>query len=348
MTESAPTATAPSGAAVIPDFVEDARTVASFSSARERFDNAETQAAEDEIRIDFKKRRDIIQAEVASADLLLAERQSKFDKALEAYKKKYPKQIERNRPRKPSFMQNLTSFGAAGRLFNSTMSASGDLNDAKSLRRRKENEDEELEGQQRRAILKAGEAMREKSQTKEHYEKFLSRPGNKELAKKVDAIKNERTSYAERLEADKVPPVEQRDRQFAEWQATKLEAPCTGVAIVGVEAYGNMCYLIFRDREKKHFFHPYDARLEGLSDTVFDVYRIADRFEAKVHRREGKPMNLSDHLTEYLRDEEAARSAARRIRALLRETRPAQTEPGDPALMELLAELAKTATRFNQ
>ncbi len=100
-----------------------------------------------------------------------------------------------------------------------------------------------------------------------------------------------------------------------------LEAPCSGIAIVGIETYGDVCYLIFRDRERHHFYRPYDARLEGLSDSVFDVYRIADRFEAKFHRREGKPMNLADHLTEFLRDDERAKSDARRIRALLREPR---------------------------
>lgn len=348
MTEPAPTATAPSGAAVIPDFADDARTLASYESARERFDRAEAQSAEDEVRLEFKKRRDIIQAEVASADLVLNERQQKFDKALDAYRKRYPKLMERNRPRKPSFMQNLSSFGAAARMYNATMNASADLNEAKSLRRRKENEDEELDAQQRRALLKVEETMREKFKTKEHHEKFLARPGNRDLAKKVDAIKAEREAYAARLEAGTVPPAEQRDRQFAEWSATLLEGPCTGVAIVGVEQYGDLCYLIFRDRERKHFYHPYDARLEGLNDTVFDVYRIADRFEAKIHRREGKPMSLADHLTEYLRDDEAAKSAARRVRALLRETRPVQTVPGNPALIELLAELAKNATRFQQ
>ena len=118
----------------------------------------------------------------------------------------------------------------------------------------------------------------------------------------------------------------------------------TGIAIVGVETYGDLCYLIFRDRERHHFYRPFDARLEGLSDSVFDVYRIADRFEAKLHRREGKPMNLADHLTEYLRDDERAKSDARRIRAMLREPRTAKpVEGADKTFMDLLAELAKTA-----
>ena len=53
------------------------------------------------------------------------------------------------------------SFGAANRMYNAVMNASADLNDAKSLRRRKVNEDEELEGQQRRALAKVEATMRE-------------------------------------------------------------------------------------------------------------------------------------------------------------------------------------------
>jgi hypothetical protein len=331
---------------VIPDFAEDARVIASFETARQRFERAESQTAEDEIRADFKRRRDAIQAEVATADAVIASRQTKWEKALQAYGKRYPKLLEKNKARRPSFMQNLFSFGSAGKMYQATVEASADLNDARSLRRRKEHEDEELDSLQRRALAKLEETLRENAKSAAHQEKFLSRPGNAALAKRVGDIRNERAAYAARLEDGKVPPLEQRDRQFAQLNAVLLDPPFAGVAIVGVETFGELCYLIFRDRERKHFYRPFDARLEGLSDSVFDVYRIADRFEAKLHRREGKPMNLSDHLTEFLRDDERAKSDARRIRAMLREPRNAKPPEGDRSLMDLLAELAKTAGRF--
>lgn len=332
---------------MIPDFAEDKRTIESFEAARERFQRSESQAAEDEIRKGFKRRRDMLQAEVATAEAVIAERQTKWEKLLEAYRKKYPKLVEKNKARLPSFIQNLMSFGRASRMYGSVQSAFADLNDARSLRRRKENEDEELDTQQRRALAKLEETLKDHSKQKDNNEKFLQRPGNAALAKRVAEIRAERTAYQQRLEAGKVPPLEQRDRYFAQVEAVLLEPPCAGIAIVGVEGYGDLHYLIFRDRERHFFYRPYDARLEGLSDSVFDVYRIADRFEAKMHRREGKPMNLADHLTEFLRDDERAKSEARRIRALLREPRPAQPSEGDRTLMDLLAELAKTAGRFS-
>jgi hypothetical protein len=331
---------------VIPDFVEDARVIASFESARERFERSESQAAEDEIRLGFKRRRDALQVEVATSEALIAERETKYQKALEAYGKRYPKSIDGKRARKPSFMQNLMSFGAAGRMYQATQNASTELNDARSLRRRKEHEDEEIDNQQRRALSKLEETLKDHSKSKERTEKFLARPGNAALAKRVQEIRAEREAFAARLAAGKVSPIEHRDRHFAQLEAALLEAPCTGVAIVSVETYGDLCYLIFRDRERKHYYRPYDPRLEGLSDSVFDVYRIADRFEAKLHKREGKPMNLADHLTEFLRDDERAKSEARRVRALLREPRAAKPQEGDKSLMDLLAELAKTASRF--
>ncbi len=343
---ASPAPTSPGGF-IIPDFAEDKRTIESFEAARERFQRSESQAAEDEILKGFKRRREVLQAEVSTAEAVIAERQTKWEKALEAYGKKYPKLVEKTKARLPSFMQNLMSFGAASRMYNGVQSANADLNDARSLRRRKENEDEELDTQQRRALAKLEETLKDHSKQKDNNEKFLQRPGNAALAKKVAEIRAERTNYAQRLEAGKVPPLEARDRYFAQVAAVLLEAPCTGIAIVGVEAYGDLHYLIFRDRERHFFYRPFDGRLEGLSDTVFDVYRIADRFEAKLHKREGKPMNLADHLTEFLRDDERAKSEARRIRALLREPRPARPPEGDHSLMDLLAELAKTAGRFS-
>jgi len=333
--------------AVIPDFADDARLVASFESAREFFERAESQSAEDEIRMGFKKRRDALQIEVATAESLIAGRQGKYEKAIETYGKRFPKSIEKGRARKPGFMQNLMSFGAARRMYQAALEALSDLNEARSLRRRKEHEDEEIDTQQRRALAKLQETLKDHSKNKEMLDKFLSRPGNAALAKRVQEIRAERVAFAARLEAGKVPPLEHRDRHFAQLDAMPLEAPFAGVAIVGVETYGNLCFLIFRDREKKHFYRPYDSRLEGLSDSVFDVYRIADRFEAKFHKREGKPMNLADHLTEYLRDDERAKSDARRIRAQLREPRAPKAQETDKHLMDLLAELAKTAGRFN-
>jgi hypothetical protein len=331
----------------LPDFAADAQAIASFESARERFERSEAQAAENEIRVSFQRRRDALQVEVNTAESVIAERQSRWGKAIEAYSRKYPKLVDRGRARRPAFFANLTSFGAAGRLYQATVDTFADLNDARSLRRRKEHEDEELDGQLRRSLAQLEEALKERTKSSDHQEKFLARPGNAALYKRVGEIRAERAAFAARLERGAVPPLEQRNRYFAQVAAKLLEAPFTGAAIVGVETYGDLCYLIFRDRERQHYYAEFDARLEPLSDAVFDVYRIADRFEAKFHRRDGKPMNLADHLTEFLRDDELARSEARKVRAALRAPRAAAppAAPLNRSVIDLLADLAKNAGR---
>jgi hypothetical protein len=331
----------------IPDFVADAQTIASFEAARERFERGEAQAAEDEVRVGFQRKRDALQVEVNTAEAVIAERQSKWEKSIEAYGRRYPKLVERGKARRPAFFANLMSFGAAGRLYAATMNALTELNDARSIRRRKEHEDEELDKQLRRSLAQLEESLKERIKSPATQEKFLARPGNAAVAKRVAEIRAERAAYAARLEAGKVPPLEARERCFAQLQAKLLEAPFTGVAIVGVESYGDLAYMILRDRERQHYYAEFDARLEPLSDAVFDVYRIADRFEAKFHRRDGKPMTLADHLTEFLRDDELARAEARKVRAALRQPRPAAARPAplNKNVMDLLAELAKSAGR---
>jgi hypothetical protein len=331
----------------LPDFVADAQAIASFEGARERYERGEAQSAEDEVRVTFQRKREALQAEINTAEAVIAERQTRVQKSMEAYGRRYPRNVDRGKARKPSFFQSLASFGGAGRLYQATVTATGDLTDARSLRRRKEHDDEELDGQLRRSLAQLEESIRERLKSAASEEKFLARPGNMALLKRVTEIRAERAAYAARLERGDVPPIERRNRQFAQIAAKLLEAPFSGVAIVAVESYGDLSYLIFRDRERQHYYHDYDARLEPLSDAVFDVYRIADRFEAKFHRREGKPMTLADHLTEFLRDDERARTEARRVRAALREPRKAmpRTSTGEFSVIDLLAELAKTASR---
>src|SRR5580658_6827286 len=114
---------APPTGYVIPDFAEDARTVASFESARERFERSESQSAEDDIRLDFKRRREVLQAEINTAQAVIDERQSRWEKALQNYGKRYPKLLEKTKARKPSLMQNLMSFGSAGKMYQATVDA---------------------------------------------------------------------------------------------------------------------------------------------------------------------------------------------------------------------------------
>jgi hypothetical protein len=177
---------------------------------------------------------------------------------------------------------------------------------------------------------------------------FHARPGISVLHKRVEEIKAERAAYRARLEKGEVPPIEQRDREFAERKISPIEAPFAGVTIVRVVRYGDLSYFLMRDLERHLLYLPYDPRLEPLIENVIDVYRLADGFEAKLTRgADGRPMPALQHYLTNYKDEEVARSEFRKARTALRTPRTdlppmTVTDPNVQMLLDLLAGFART------
>ncbi len=332
----------------IPDFEKDAQSIAAYDEARLRFERREASDAESKTRAAFTKKRDAIRAEIAVAASLLEERRIKAQKALNHFAARYPHRMERNKPTKPSFWESFLSFGSAGRLYRRAVQASADATAAQSLRRRKEHDEEELEQQLKRAIYLQEESIKKRMESAEGTDAFHARPGVGALYKRVEEIKAERAAYKARLERGEVPPLEQRDREFAERKIAHLEAPFSGVTVVRVVRYGDLAYFLFRDLERHLFFLPYDPRLDPLIENVFDVYRLADSFEAKLTRgQDGRPLPALQHYITNYKDEEVARSEFRKARTALRTPRtdiPPQTivDPAEQQLIEMLAGFART------
>lgn len=331
----------------IPDFEKDAAAISTYEEARQRFERRETQEAESEIRSQFAKRREAIRAEIAVAGSLLEQRVEKAQQALGAYAQRYPKRMERNRALKPSFLERLLSLGAASKLYRATVRAAAEASDTQSLRRRKEHDEEELEQQLKRALYLQEDALKKRLTSQDGIETFHRRPGVEILWKRVEEIRAERAAYAARLERGDVPANEQRDRDFAERKIRQLEQPFTGMLITRIASYGKLHYAIARDLDKKLYALPYDPRLEPLLDQVFDVFRLADTFQAKLHRgADNKPFTALDHFFACFKDEEDARREYRKQRTLLRQPRNLPTlpieNPADQALIELLANFART------
>jgi hypothetical protein len=333
---------------VIPDFEKDAQTLAAYDEARVRYERRESSDADSRTRAGFAKKREAIRAEIAVAGSLLEERRHKADNALRAYVTRYPHRIDRNRPVKPSFWESLLSFGSAGRLFNKTVTTAAEAVAAQSLRRRKEHDEEELEQQLKRALYLQEDALKKKLASPEGLEAFHQRPGVALLIKRVEEIKFERARYAQRLEHGEVAPGEQRDREFAERKIALLEAPFAGMTIVRVARYGSLAYFILRGLERKLFHLAYDPRLEPLIDNVFDVYRLADSYEAKLSRgADNRPLAVAGHYAQNFKDEEVARVEYRRARTALRQPRtdiPPMTfaDANEAQVIELLATFART------
>ena len=332
----------------IPDFEKDTQSIAAYDEARLRFERREASDAENKTRAAFQKKRDAIRAEIAVAASLLDERRTKAQKAMSIYASRYPHRIERNKPVKPGFWESLFSLGSAGRLYRRAVQTAADATSAQSLRRRKEHDEEELEQQLKRAIYLQEESIKKRMESAEGTDAFHARPGIAVLHKRVEEIKAERALYRTRLERGDVAPLEQRDREFSERKIAHLEPPFAGATVVRVVRYGELSYFLFRDLERHLLFLPYDPRLEPLIENVFDVYRLADAFEAKLARgTDGRPMPALQHYLTNYKDEEVARSEFRKARTALRTPRtdlPAMTmnDPNEQMLIDLLAGFART------
>ncbi len=332
----------------IPDFDKDAQAIAAYEEARVRYERREATDAEQRTRSVFEKKREVIRAEIAVAQSLLEERKIKAEKALKAYAGRYPHRIERNKPVRPGFWEQLFSLGGAGRMYNKAVETAADALQAQSLRRRKEHDEEELEQQLKRALYLQEDAIKKKFESPEGIEAFHGRPGVAVLWKRYQEIKAERANYADRLEKGMVPAEEQRDREFAERKVVQLEVPFSGVTIVRIVRYGPMMYFLFRDLERKLYHLAYDHRLEPLIDNVLDVYRLADAYEVRLSRgADGRPMSVADHYATVFKDEEIARLEHRKARTALRSLRTElppilAIDAAESQLIELLANFART------
>lgn len=332
----------------IPDFERDAQAIAAYEDAKTRYERREAQDAESKTRSVFNKKRDAIRAEIAVAASLLEEKQSRAKKALETFAAHFPHRVDRNRPIKPGFWENLSSLGRARRMYWRAVNAAEDARQAQTLRRRKEHDEEELEQQLKRSLYLQEDSIKKRLQSPEGIAQFHARPGVAVLWKRVEEINAERAAYAARVEKGDVSPQEQRDREFAERKIAQLEAPFAGVSIIRVSRYGDLTYFVLRDLEKRLYRLTYDPRLDPLIDTVFEVYRLADSYEAKQSRaQDGRPLSGLDHYQLILKDDELARSEYRKQRNAMRAARidilpMSPVDEAETALRELLANLART------
>jgi hypothetical protein len=332
----------------IPDFEKDAQSIAAYHDAKVRYERREMQDAEAKVRAQFATKREAIRAEIASAGMLFDERYAKWQKALGAYAARYPKNFELKRALKPSFWQSALSMGAASRMFRAIGRTNADVNEAQTLRRRREHDEEELENQLKRALFLQEDSFKKRLLSPEGIEAFNRRPGVAVLWQRVQEIQAEREAYAARLERGEVGGQEQRDRDWAERKIERLELPFAGLMIAEVKTYGDRSYFLLRDLTRKLFALPYDPRLEPLMDQVVDVFRIADSFEAKLHRgADGKSFTSLDHFFTCYKDEEVARFEWRKQRTALRNPRTLEAmtvdDPNDQAIIDILAKFAPFA-----
>jgi hypothetical protein len=333
----------------IPDFVEDARAVQHYRSSLDRRIKAYFSDQEAEVRRIFAAKREALTAELAASDLLVAGRVEEVQKALAAYRTRYPKRIVKGRATRPSFLESLFSFGRASGLYRAVTDANSAVIEAQTQQRRVADKNEQLDNELNKAVAAAAEKAKLTTASQEWINEVHSDRAMGDLKKRADAVKAEREAFAKRLEAGQVPDEELRDRSFAEDGVHPVDIPLNGMMFYRVESYGKLNYFILRDLEKRLYALPYDPRLEPIVDGVFDIYRIADTFEVKqrVVADSQLPFTILNHFfTCNNEDEVLARAAYRDQRAAMKNPRAFRATP--PAegverdVVTLLAEFAPT------
>jgi hypothetical protein len=332
----------------IPNFTEDARTQQQYKTTLERRIKAYHSEQESAVRRSFVAKKESLTAELSVAENMIAARNVTAQKAMSAYRLRYPHRMQKGRPVKPSFLEWLFSFGGATRLYRNVTEANSAVIEAQTNQRRLGHKLEVIDSELSRALAATEEKAKETTSSPEwladlHRDRALG-----DLKIRVDAIEHERESYAKRLEAGRVSDDEKRDRTFAEQNIHMVELPLTGVMFYRVDAFGSLVYFILRDLEKRLFALPYDPRLESIVDGVFDIYRVADSYDVRqrVHAESKLPFTILDHFFNCCdRQDAASRAAYREQRAWMK---PARSYPATPCSMDLERDIIKLLAEFAQ
>ena len=329
----------------IPNFERDNETLRSYEAAVERYVKADIANAELRVQASYAKKREGVSAEINAAQNVVLERRKVSEKALQAYAQRYPHRVQGIRMAKPSFFEFLFSFGNALRLHNNAFKAAVQQLEAEAIYRRRKRREEELDAWYRRSLHRVSVEAKERTQSEEWQNRFNARTEIAPMWAQVCAMREERAGYAERLAKGSVQPGEMRDREMGERKITPLRPPFDGLLIAEILKFGNLAYFICTTLSGDSFWLPFDKRLEPLYDTVFDTYRVADAYEAKVHRSpDGRRLTALDHFIARIPDQTDARLEWRKRSQIVRKgevyTNTPIDEPEDRKVLDLLATLA--------
>jgi hypothetical protein len=145
------------GAYAIPDFERDARTTALYTETLDRRIKAHASDREADVQRGFAKRRDALEIEIRNADVFVEDRRTVAERAMAAYRARYPSRVKKTRVLRPSLIETLLSLGSANRLYRAADDALSMLNKALSKQRGFAAEHEALDRDLARALAHAAE-----------------------------------------------------------------------------------------------------------------------------------------------------------------------------------------------
>jgi len=319
----------PALAPAVPNFREDERNLARYTSMIERRVKDFASEYDNSVRRNASAKRDELQEELEEANEEWSRRTEALEAAREAYRKLYPDHVKKTRVVEPSVIENMKSLGAANKLYHAAQDAWKAAENAASNIRRIEHNEPQVEIEMQKALERSPQVVKEVTTS----EKWLAEiHQDEELASvkaKVDAINAERASYAERLAAGRVSNEELRLRTFGEGDVKKFQMPVSGVMFYRIDQFGPDAYLILRDTRKGLCALPYDRRLEKILGGVFDFTRNGKEFELRraLVPNSPLPLTLLEHFKKCSDSPEAAQEAYAAHHEFVREKRTLETTP---------------------
>lgn len=343
-TQETDTESSPPGPA-IPNFRDDERVQARYTSMLERRIKSFYAEHESSIRQHAYAKRDELREELAEANAEWEKRKEAADAAREAYRKAYPDHVKKTRLVEPTVVENLRSLGAANKLYQAAQEAWRAAERATSEVRRIEHNEVQLDVELKKALERAPQVSKEVTESKKWLAEIHAEEELANVKAKVDDIAAERAAYATRLAAGTVSPEELRLRAFAEQDIKHIDVPISGMMFDRVDRYGQKTYFIIRDLRKQLYALPYDVRLEKLVDGVYDISRTGKTFEVRRSTHDNRtPLTLLEHFKKCSDDEEAVREAYDRHQRRMKESRAYSTmsecDETETNVIQLLADFA--------
>jgi hypothetical protein len=329
----------------IPDFDKDAKDLEGYEDAKRRFSRQQLASAESAIQTSFNQKREQLQREIKNGKSFEEERRATAMVSTRAYANAYPMHVDKKGVNPPAFMENLFSFGRAGRLYRAAFIAAEALEQLRGAMRKREEQLGALDDQMKRAIYLKEESIKKWLESDSGLNEFHDRPEIRPIFKRTEKIRKERADYAKRLDRGVVSDEEQRDRAMAEQKLTPTELPIMGAIIGKVARFGGLAYFQLRDLEKKESLLSYDPRLDALRNCVFDIYSVAGTVAAKLRRNDnGTAFRVADHFKACWRNGDKAEELYGQHRAALREDRGlSPMEPRNASEAEIIERLANLA-----
>jgi hypothetical protein len=313
----------------VPNFREDERLQARYTSMLERRIKDFASDHDSSIRRNASAKRDELQEELAEANAEWSRRNEVFETAREAYRKSYPDHVKKTRLVEPSAIENMKSLGSANKLYKAAQEAWRAAESAASNIRRIEHNEPQVDVELHKALERAPDVVKEVTTS----EKWLAEiHADEEMASvkaRFDEINAERENYAERLAAGRVSNEELRLRAFAEGDVKTFQIPVSGIMFHRIDQFGPDAYFIFKDTRKQLYALPYDRRLESLLDGVYDFVRNGKEFELRKSLQPNSPLPLSqlEFFKKCSANDEEAQEAYRQHQEFARAKRMLATTP---------------------